>query len=320
MPAPRKATEPTNSAAPAESMSAEENRPAPSVLYERDGRIGRITLNRPEALNAIDDEMPRALAAAVAEADADRRVRAMVLTGAGRSFCAGYDLAYYAAGPGGAQATQPMPWDPVQDYAFMWRNTEAFMSVWRSMKPVVCKVRGHAVAGGSDIALCCDMVMMAENAEIGYMPARVWGCPTTAMWVYRLGPERAKRMLFTGDTISGREAAEIGLVLKAVPEEDLDSEVEALLDRMVSVPINQLAMQKMMINQAIEAMGLLNTQRFATLFDGISRHTPEGANYKARSEEVGWRKAVAERDSGARDWTSNQPFDGGKGEGESKEA
>ena len=319
MRAPRKATEPSNSPAPAKRGPEGERLPAPTVLYERDGRIGRITLNRPEALNAIDDEMPGALAAAVAEADADRRVRAMVLTGAGRSFCAGYDLAYYAAGPGGAQATQPMPWDPIQDYAFMWRNTESFMSVWRAKKPVVCKIRGHAVAGGSDIALCCDMVVRAENAEIGYMPARVWGCPTTAMWVYRLGPERAKRMLFTGDRISGREAAEIGLVLKAVPEEDLDAEVEALLERMASVPTNQLAMQKLMINQAVEAMGLLNTQRFATLFDGISRHTPEGVNYKARSEEVGWRQAVAERDSGVRDWTANRPFYGREGESEGKD-
>ena len=315
MRAPRKATEQLNSAVSAEPGPAGERRSAPTVLYERDGRIGRITLNRPEALNAIDGEMPGELAAAVAEADADRRVRAMLLTGAGRSFCAGYDLAYYAAGPGGAQATQPMPWDPIQDYDFMWRNTECFMSVWRAKKPVVCKIRGHAVAGGSDIALCCDMVVMAENAEIGYMPARVWGCPTTAMWVYRLGPERAKRMLFTGDRISGKEAAAIGLVLKAVPEEDLDAEVEALLERMAGVPINQLAMQKLMINQAVEAMGLLNSQRFATLFDGISRHTPEGVNYKARSEAVGWRQAVAERDSGVRDWTANRPFDGGGTEG-----
>lgn len=313
---PRIASEPSNTATPAGRGPASEPRSAPTVLYERDGRIGRITLNRPQALNAIDGDMPGALAAAVTEADEDRRVRAMVLTGAGRSFCAGYDLAYYAAGPGGSQATQPMPWDPIQDYAFMWRNTEHFMSVWRAKKPVVCKIRGHAVAGGSDIALCCDMVVMAENAEIGYMPARVWGCPTTAMWVYRLGPERAKRMLFTGDRISGSEAAEIGLVLKAVPEEDLDSEVEALLERIASVPINQLAMQKLMVNQAVEAMGLLNTQRIATLFDGISRHTPEGVNYKARSGEVGWRQAVAERDSGVRDWTANRPFDGGEGQGE----
>lgn len=279
------------------------------VLYQRDGRIGRITLNRPEALNAIDGEMPAALADAVAQADSDRRVHVMVLAGAGRSFCSGYDLAYYASGPGGEQATQPMPWDPIQDYQFMWANTQAFMAPWRAMKPVICKVQGHAVAGGSDIALCCDMVLMAEDAQIGYMPARAWGCPTTAMWVYRLGPERAKRMLFTGDKITGIEAAELGLVLKAVPPEDLDAVVETLAARMASVPINQLAMQKLMINQAMEAMGLMNTQRFATLFDGITRHSPEGVNFKTRSEQAGWRRAVQERDDGTWDWTENEPID-----------
>ena len=234
----------------------------------------------------------------------------MVLSGAGDAFCAGYDLTYYAEGNGNGQATQDMPWDPIRDYRFMWKNTQHFMALWRALKPVVAKVHGHAVAGGSDIALCSDFVVMGENARIGYMPVRVWGCPTTAMWVYRLGPERAKRMLFTGDKVSGREAAEMGLVLKAVPEADLDAEVEALAARMASVPINQLAMQKMVINQAIEATGLMNTQRLATIFDGITRHSPEGLNFKARAEAVGWKQAVDERDRGSWDWTENGPIPG----------
>ncbi len=128
----------------------------------------------------------------------------------------------------GAELTQPMPWDPIRDFAFMKRNTDLFMEIFRSLKPVICKVHGYAVAGGSDIALCADIVIMAESARIGYMPARVWGCPTTAMWVYRLGPERAKRMLLTGDKIDGREAERLGLVLKAVPDDELDAEVERL--------------------------------------------------------------------------------------------
>ena len=276
------------------------------VTYEKDGRIGRITLNRPEVMNAISLEMPGQIAAAVAEAEADPEVHVMVLSGAGQAFCAGYDLAAFAEAPGGNPGVQEMPWDPMQDYRFMWRFTQDFMSLFRAMKPVVCKVHGFAVAGGSDIALCADLTVMSEEAEIGYMPARVWGSPTTQMWVYRLGMEKAKRMLLTGDKINGREAADMGLVLKAVPEVDLDDEVERLAARMASVPVNQLAMQKMVINQAIEAMGLNETQRLATLFDGITRHSPEGMNFKARSETFGWKQAVQERDEGTFDWTRNE--------------
>jgi len=276
------------------------------VLYEKDGRIGRITLDRPDVMNAIDDDLPVQLEAAVTEADADPDVHVMVLSGNGPAFCAGYDLAYYAEGESQNQVVQDMPWDPIKDYAFMWRNTQHFMSLWRAMKPVLCKVHGYAVAGGSDIALCADMTIMGETAEIGYMPARVWGTPTTAMWVYRLGAEKAKRMLFTGDRVSGREAEAMGLVLKAVPDDQLDQEVEAMAGRMASVPINQLAMQKMVINQAIEASGMMETQRLATIFDGISRHSPEGMNFKQRVEDVGWKQAVHERDEGTFDWTRDK--------------
>ncbi len=283
----------------------------PKVLYEKDGRIGRITLNRPEVMNAIDDEVPVELADCVARANADPAVHVIVLSGKGDAFCAGYDLTYYAEGNGNGQATQDMPWDPMKDYAFMMRNTELFMSLWRSYRPVICKVHGFAVAGGSDIAMCSDMIVMAEEARIGYMPVRVWGCPTTAMWVYRLGPERAKRMLFTGDKIDGREAEKLGLVLKAVPAADLDREVEALAERMATVPVNQLMMQKLVVNQAVEAMGLKQTQMFATIFDGITRHSPEGINFKTRAEEIGWKQAVRERDAGTFDWTLNRPINPG---------
>ncbi len=276
------------------------------VTYEKDGRVGRITLNRPEVMNAISLEMPGQIAAAVVQAEADPDVHVIVLSGAGKAFCAGYDLAAFAETGGTNPGVQDMPWDPMKDYQFMWRNTQDFMSLFRAMKPVVCKVHGFAVAGGSDIALCSDLTIMAEDAQIGYMPARVWGSPTTQMWVYRLGMEKAKRMLLTGDKISGREAADMGLVLKAVPADALDDEVEALAARMTSVPVNQLAMQKMVINQAIEAMGLNETQRLATLFDGITRHSPEGMNFKARSEDMGWKQAVQERDEGTFDWTRNQ--------------
>ena len=278
-----------------------------TVLYEKDGRIGRITLNRPEVLNAINDDLPQALASAVAKADADRGIHVILLSGAGKAFCAGYDLVHYAQNTGPGQVMQDMPWDPMQDYAFMWANTQAFMSLFRAMKPVVCKVHGFAVAGGSDIALCADLTIMGNEAKIGYMPTRVWGCPTTAMWVHRIGPEKAKRMLFTGDKINGIEAAEMGLVLKSVPDTDLDDFCETLVSRIASVPINQLAMQKMVINAAVEEQ-INKTQRLATVFDGISRHSPEGLHFKQRAENVGWKQAVAERDSGSFNWTTNRPF------------
>jgi enoyl-CoA hydratase len=280
----------------------------PKVIYEKDGRIGRITLNRPEVLNAIDGELPEALAQCVAQANADPGVHVIVLSGAGRAFCAGYDLKVYAETSGTNSVTQDMPWDPMKDYAFMMRNKELFMSLWRSYRPVICKVHGYAVAGGSDIALCADLVVIADDAEMGYMPTRVWGCPTTAMWVYKLGAERAKRMLFTGDRIKGPECERLGLVLKSVPPERLDAEVEALAGRMASVPVNQLMMQKLMINQAIEAMGLKTTQMIATVFDGITRHSPEGLNFKQRAEEVGWKEAVRNRDLGTWDWTEDKPI------------
>src|ERR1700674_2229655 len=280
----------------------------PRVLYERDGRIARITLNRPDVMNAIDDQLPVELEAAVEKANSDPKAHVIVLAGAGRAFCAGYDLTYYAEAAGTNAGVQDMPWDPMKDYAFMMRNTERFMSLFRSYRPVICKVQGFAVAGGSDIALCSDIVVMAEDAQIGYMPTRVWGCPTTAMWVYRLGPERAKRMLFTGDKIDGSEAEKLGLVLKAVPPEKLDAEVEALAERMATVPVNQLMMQKLVVNQAVEAMGLKNTQLLATIFDGITRHSPEGLNFKRRAETVGWKEAVRDRDNGTWDWTEHRPI------------
>ena len=280
----------------------------PRVLYERDGRIARITLNRPDVLNAIDIELPGELEQAVQRANADPKVHVIVLAGAGRAFCAGYDLTLFAQAAGTNPGVQEMPWDPMRDYAWMSRFTEQFMSLFRSHRPVICKVQGFAVAGGSDIALCADLVVMAEDAEIGYMPARVWGCPTTAMWIYRLGPERAKRMLLTGDRIDGREAERLGLVLKAVPAAELDAEVERLAERMASVPVNQLMMQKLMVNQALDNMGLRTTQMFATIFDGITRHTPEGVTFKRRAEAVGWKQAAQERDLGTYDWTADRPI------------
>jgi enoyl-CoA hydratase len=267
-----------------------------TLTYGKDDRVARITLNRPERLNAINDAMPGEIRRAVEEANADDDVHVIVLQGAGRAFCAGYDLKAYAEAE--TPLIQDMPWDPMQDYRIMKRFTDDFFSIWRSYKPVICKVHGYAVAGGSDIALCADIVIMAEDARIGYMPARVWGCPTTAMWVYRLGAEKAKRMLLTGDTIDGATAKAWGLVYDAVPADRLDAAVEGLAASMSGVPKNQLLMQKLMINQAYENMGLANTQMIATLFDGITRHTPEGMWFKRHAEAHGFHAAVEWRDGG----------------------
>ncbi|MEM9256897.1 MAG: crotonase/enoyl-CoA hydratase family protein [Pseudomonadota bacterium] len=274
------------------------------LTYTTAGRIATITLNRPDRLNAISLGMPGEIARAVDLANRDDQVHVIVLTGAGRAFCSGYDLIDFAESSGEQPGSQlgggdSRPWDPMTDYYGMKKNTENFMSLWRSYKPTIARIHGPAVAGGSDIALCCDLAVMALEAVIGYPPARVWGCPTTAMWVYRLGVERAKRMLLTGDLIGGQEAADLGLVLESVPLADLDERVQALAERMAGVPKNQLMMQKLMINQAFDNMGLENTQMFATLFDGITRHSPEGVWFKQRAEEVGFKQAVQERDSGA---------------------
>jgi enoyl-CoA hydratase len=276
-----------------------------TIAYAVDRRVATITLNRPERLNAISLDMPGEIAAAVDAANRDDAVHVIVLAGAGDGFCSGYDLKDFAeasgAQPGsqlGGGSADSRPWDPMADFYGMYEFTQQFMSLWRSYKPTIAKVHGPAVAGGSDIALCCDLVVMAEEAVIGYPPARVWGCPTTAMWVYRLGAERAKRMLLTGDLVDGGEAVRLGLVLEAVPRAQLDARVAALAARISSVPKNQLMMQKMMVNQAYDSMGLANTQRFATLFDGITRHSPEGVWFKRRAEEAGFRQAVKERDGG----------------------
>ena len=269
-----------------------------SLKYAVAGRIARITLNRPARLNAIDDKMPREIRRAVEEANDDDRVHVIVLAGAGKAFCAGYDLKKFAEGGSKNRWTQSMPWDPMKDYRGMKANTDDFFAIWRSYKPVICKVHGYAVAGGSDIALCADIVIREDKAKIGYMPARVWGCPTTAMWVYRLGAEKAKRMLLTGDTVDGKTAAKMGLVYQAVPLKILDQTVNALARRMAGVPKNQLMMQKLMINQAYENMGLASTQMMATLFDGITRHSPEGVWFKRYAEQHGFHKAVQWRDSG----------------------
>lgn len=266
---------------------------------EKNPRIARLLLNRPHRLNAICEEMPGDIRAAVDWANDNDEIHVIVVEGAGKGFCGGYDLVDYAEQQREHPCQQEShPWDPMVDYRHMKRFTEDFMSLWRSPKPTIAKVHGAAVAGGSDIALCCDLLVMANDARIGYMPTRVWGCPTTAMWTFRLGPVRAKQMMFTGDILSGEKAAEWGLANIAVPFHELEDATTALANRISGVPRSHLAMHKMVVNQVMLTMGLEQTQSLATLFDGITRHNPEGLWFRRYAQVAGFKAAVEWRDSG----------------------
>ncbi len=286
-----------------------------TLTYERDGRVGRITLDRPQRGNGITLEMPRELSDCVERANLDPEVHVIALTGNGSGFCGGYDLAASAEGMsqgfGVADSASGSPldpivqarnhdpsgtWDPVTDFQMMSRNVRGFMSLFHSEKPVLCKVHGYCVAGGTDMALCSDLLVAEDVAKIGYPPARVWGVPTTALWASRIGPARAKRLLLTGDCISGTQAVEWGLAVEAAPAADLDARFEALVERVARLPINQLVMHKLLVNQALYAQGLHSTQVLGTFFDGIARHTPEGFAFQGRAAEAGFREAVRERD------------------------
>jgi enoyl-CoA hydratase len=285
-----------------------------TLTYATTGKIARITLNRPERGNGISLEMPREITACVERANLDPEVHVIALSGNGKGFCGGYDLVASAEqldvgshadhAPGSpldprVQMENHDPhgvWDPMVDYAMMSRNVRGFMSLFWSDKPVVCKVQGFCVAGGTDMALCSDLLVIEENAKIGYPPARVWGVPTTALWMARLGVERAKRLLFTGDCLSGKEAVAWGLGVEAPPADQLDERFEALLARIARMPKNQLTMMKLLTNQALAAQGLHTTQMLGTMFDGVSRHTREGYAFQQRAAEVGFKQAVRERD------------------------
>lgn len=262
-------------------------------------RIARLLLNRPERFNAINDAMPGEIRSAVEWAERNPEVHVIVVEGAGKGFCGGYDLAWSAESEIDMPCQQEsQPWDPMVDYAQMKRNTEDFMSLWRCSKPTIAKVHGAAVAGGSDIALCCDLLVMAEDARIGYMPTRVWGCPTTAMWTYRLGAARAKQMMFTGDMINGKTAADWGLANLVAPAGELGDVVFKLALRIAGVPRGHLAMHKMVVNQVMLTMGLEQTQMMATVFDGITRHNPEGMWFRRYAQAEGFKAAIEWRDSG----------------------
>jgi enoyl-CoA hydratase len=288
------------------------------VEYEVSERVARLTLNRPERGNGLTRELISSLERCVERADLDPDVHVLLLSGNGKGFCGGYDLVESAEGQGSlgagegeaaAPAGSPLDprvmmanhnpadtWDPMVDYAMMSRNVRAFMSLFHCSKPVVCKVHGFCVAGGTDLALCSDLLVIAADAKIGYPPARVWGSPTTSLWAYRLGAQRAKRLLFTGDSLSGTEAVEWGLAIEAPSSERLDERTSVLVERIARNPINQLQMMKLLVNQSLYSQGLHATQVIGTVFDGITRHTEEGYGFQGLAAASGFKEAVRARD------------------------
>ncbi|MCG8611940.1 MAG: crotonase/enoyl-CoA hydratase family protein [Pseudomonadales bacterium] len=286
-----------------------------TITYEVDGRVARITLNRPERGNGITMDMPRELAYCVEQADINPNVHVIALSGNGSGFCGGYDLVASAEqsldgsfssedveGTVLSRKTQSKnhnpaeTWDPIIDYQMMSRNVKGFMSLFQADKPVICKVHGYCVAGGTDMALCSDLLVIEDKAKIGYPPARVWGSPTTSLWAYRVGVTRAKRLLYTGDCLSGDEALEWGLAIESAPIEKLNEVFEGLVQRIAMMPVNQLVMMKKLLNQNIENQGLSSTQLIGTIFDGITRHTPEGYGFQQQAAKAGFMQAVKDRD------------------------
>jgi len=281
------------------------------VLYEERDGLAIITLNRPEKKNALTDAVIQGIADGIDSATASADVVAVVIRGSGDTLTAGYDLtAGTAVGTSGGDepgwstpygATGPEPregaWDPVRDYQFMGNNVRRFMKVWECPKPVIGEIRGWAVGGATDLILCADLLFMASDAHIGYAPSRIFGTPTTMLWVYRLGLEHAKQFLLTGRAIDAETAHRIGLVSSVHDPEDLSAAVEAEARRFRHIPANQLALNKLLINQAYENMGLRTSQMLGTFFDGVTRHTEEAYRWAESFADKGFREVIRERDA-----------------------
>jgi enoyl-CoA hydratase len=277
---------------------------APTTLRtETADGVRSIVFCRAAEYNTITPALRDELAAAIDDADADRDVRVILLRAEGPAFCAGYGLDWSTV----AQATEESRerhWDSAADMRMIGRFVDVYMKLWYAAKPTLAAVHGWCIGGGTDMVLCADLIVAAESAVFGYPPARVWGTPTTAMWVYRMGLEKAKRYLLTGDEIPAPEAARIGLVLETVPDDRLQAHAMGLARRMARLPGNQLAMLKLLCNHTVENMGLGSSRLLGTLFDGIARHTQEGLDFVARAGEVGFREAVRERDDPFGDYGS----------------
>ena len=269
-----------------------------TLLYDVAGPLATITLNRPERLNTIVPPMPDEFEAAVRDATLDPEVKVIVLRGAGRSFCAGYDFA------GGFHHWDDMlttdgRWDPGKDFAWAaspYGPTQKFLSIWRTHKPVIAQIHGWCVGGGSDMALAADLIIASEDAQIGTPYSRIWGCYLSGMWLYRLGLTKAKEHALTGKPLSGREAADVELINAAVPFEDLEAAVADQAAQLASIPTSQLAAMKLVVNQAYENMGLRAAQTLGPILDGLMRNTPDAHAFIDKAMADGVRAATEERD------------------------
>lgn len=268
-----------------------------TILYSVQGAVATVTLNRPERLNTIVPPMPDEFEAAIRAATLDENVKVIVVRGAGRSFCAGYDFG------GGFHhwddlLTTEGRWDPGKDFigASAYGPTQKFMAIWRTPKPVIAQVHGWCVGGGSDMALCADLVIASEDAQIGTPYSRIWGCYLSGMWIYRLGLAKAKEHALTGKPLSGRRAAEIELINAAVPFADLEAEVARRATELAAIPLSQLAAMKLIVNQAYERMGLGATQTLGPILDGLMRNTPDAEAFIGKAASDGVRAATEERD------------------------
>jgi len=269
---------------------------SPAVRTETENGVRSIVLCRAAEYNTITPQLRDELDAAIEEADADHEVRVILIRAEGPAFCAGYELHGSTQAQAQEHTGRARVWDSAADFQMISRYVKTFLKLWYASKPTIAAVSGWCIAGGTDMVLCADIIIAGESASFGYPPSRVWGTPTTAMWVYRLGFERAKRYLLTGDEITAPEAARIGLILEAVPDSELQSHAMGLARRMARVPLNQLQMLKLMCNQPAEQMGLQPSRMLGSLFDGIARHTQEGLDFVAHAQEAGFRQAVRERD------------------------
>ncbi|MFL5823418.1 MAG: crotonase/enoyl-CoA hydratase family protein [Solirubrobacteraceae bacterium] len=279
-----------------------------TLLYATDGAVATITLNRPERLNTIVPPMPDEFEDAVRRATLDAAVKVIVVRGAGRSFCAGYDFG------GGFHhwddiLTTDGRWDPGKDFigASAYGPTQKFMSMWRTPKPVIAQVHGWCVGGGSDLALCADLIIAAEDAQIGTPYSRIWGCYLSGMWIYRLGLTKAKEHALTGKPLSGRQAADIELINAAVPFEELEVAVGRQADELAKLPLSQLAAMKLVVNQAYEHMGVHSTQTLGPILDGLMRNTPDAEAFIEKATTDGVRAATQERDAGFGDYSAAGP-------------
>jgi enoyl-CoA hydratase len=276
-----------------------------AIRTETHGRIRTIVFARATEYNTITPQWRDEFAAALDDAERDRNIHVVVLRADGNAFCAGYRLDWSTAAQASAEE-RTRAWDSVADLHMIGRYVRVFRKMWDLSKPVIAAVHGWCIAGGTDMVLCADMIIAGEGAKFGYPPSRVWGTPTTAMWVYRMGLEKAKRYMLTGDEIAAPEAARIGLILEAVPDDRLQEHALALARRMAQVPLNQLIMLKLLANQTAESMGFASSRMLGTLFDGIARHTQEGLDFVGRAQSVGFRQAVRERDDPFGDYGSRK--------------